>query len=384
MQNYNILLVEDNPGDAMLLEELLLDNKRFKFKMDVADTLQTAIKMVEEIRYDIILLDLGLPDSNGLDALQVINKKVNNIPILVITGLDDDKTGNEAIKMGAQSYIVKGLYNSRLITDSIIHAVERNNNLIKIRKAEEELTLYNEELNKANKEKERLIALLSHDLRGPIKTLVALLELLNEEYDEMEKSMQREIIQKSIKTGENTVNLLETLLEWARLKAGKIQIHPKITEVHKFVNSSIESALDMASQKEVEIINNTPEGLHFYADANMIATVVRNLLGNSIKFSHRRSTISIEAKKTNNESIAIEIKDEGKGIKEEDRLKIFDITEGFTTLGTENEKGSGFGMILCKELIEENNGKLFIESEYGKGTSVSFILPSEHNADSEK
>jgi two-component system sensor histidine kinase/response regulator len=384
MQNYNILLVEDNPGDAMLLEELLLDNKRFKFKMDVADTLQTAIKMVEEIRYDIILLDLGLPDSNGLDALQVINKKVNNIPILVITGLDDDKTGNEAIKMGAQSYIVKGLYNSRLITDSIIHAVERNNNLIKIRKAEEELTLYNEELNKANKEKERLIALLSHDLRGPIKTLVALLELLNEEYDEMEKSMQREIIQKSIKTGENTVNLLETLLEWARLKAGKIQIHPKITEVHKFVNSSIESALDMASQKEVEIINNTPEGLHFYADTNMIATVVRNLLGNSIKFSHRRSTISIEAKKTNNESIAIEIKDEGKGIKEEDRLKIFDITEGFTTLGTENEKGSGFGMILCKELIEENNGKLFIESEYGKGTSVSFILPSEHNADSEK
>jgi two-component system sensor histidine kinase/response regulator len=380
MQNYNILLVEDNPGDAMLLEELLLDNKRFKFKMDVADTLQTAIKMVEEIRYDIILLDLGLPDSNGLDALQVINKKVNNIPILVITGLDDDKTGNEAIKMGAQSYIVKGLYNSRLITDSIIHAVERNNNLIKIRKAEEELTLYNEELNKANKEKERLIALLSHDLRGPIKTLVALLELLNEEYDEMEKSMQRE----SIKTGENTVNLLETLLEWARLKAGKIQIHPKITEVHKFVNSSIESALDMASQKEVEIINNTPEGLHFYADTNMIATVVRNLLGNSIKFSHRRSTISIEAKKTNNESIAIEIKDEGKGIKEEDRLKIFDITEGFTTLGTENEKGSGFGMILCKELIEENNGKLFIESEYGKGTSVSFILPSEHNADSEK
>jgi signal transduction histidine kinase len=340
--------------------------------------------MVEEIRYDIILLDLGLPDSNGLDALQVINKKVNNIPILVITGLDDDKTGNEAIKMGAQSYIVKGLYNSRLITDSIIHAVERNNNLIKIRKAEEELTLYNEELNKANKEKERLIALLSHDLRGPIKTLVALLELLNEEYDEMEKSMQREIIQKSIKTGENTVNLLETLLEWARLKAGKIQIHPKITEVHKFVNSSIESALDMASQKEVEIINNTPEGLHFYADTNMIATVVRNLLGNSIKFSHRRSTISIEAKKTNNESIAIEIKDEGKGIKEEDRLKIFDITEGFTTLGTENEKGSGFGMILCKELIEENNGKLFIESEYGKGTSVSFILPSEHNADSEK
>ncbi|MCF8364013.1 MAG: hybrid sensor histidine kinase/response regulator [Prolixibacteraceae bacterium] len=380
MQNYNILLVEDNPGDAMLLEELLLDNKRFTYKMSVADTLQAAIKMVEENRYDIILLDLDLPDSNGLDALQAINNKTNNTPILVITGLDDDKTGNEAIKMGAQSYIVKGLFNSRLITDSIIHALERNNNLIKIRKAEEELNRYNKELHKANREKERLIALLSHDLRGPIKTLVALLELLNDEYDEMEKTMQREIIKKSIKTGENTVNLLETLLDWARIKAGKIQIKPQNTEVHQFVNNTIESTLDIACQKDLEIINNTPDGLHFYADTNMIATVVRNLLGNAIKFSHRNSTISIDAKKTDNENIAIEIIDEGKGIKKEDLPKIFDITEGFTTFGTEDEKGSGFGMILCKELIEENNGELYIESEYGKGTCVRFILPGKQNA----
>ncbi|MCO5250184.1 MAG: hybrid sensor histidine kinase/response regulator [Candidatus Kapabacteria bacterium] len=374
-KNLKILLIEDNPGDAMLIEELLLESKRFTFSISIADTLKAGLELVEKDDVDIVLLDLGLPDSQGLEAVEKMVEKVKHLPIVVITGLDDDDTGRKAINMGAQNYIVKGLNNTRLITDSIMHAIERNNILLQLKEKDAEMVRINAQLMETNHAKERLIALISHDLRGPVKTVVSFLKLLVEDYNDFDDEMRKQAMNSCLNSGNIAVELMETLLDWARLQSDEKKIYPKIAMLKTFVDNSMEPIWPMAAQKNITISNLTSDNLSFYADTDMIATVMRNLLTNAVKFTPQNGTVTIKSEKTTNGGVIISVEDTGVGIKEDDINKIFDITAGFTTLGTNNEKGSGFGMILCKEFVEKNNGNIKIESELGKGTKICFELP---------
>ncbi|MDA3942895.1 MAG: hybrid sensor histidine kinase/response regulator [Bacteroidetes bacterium] len=375
IKHLNILLVEDNPGDAMLIEELLLESNQFDFNITHAETLKAGLYMVEKDEYDIILLDLGLPDSQGLEALETMLKKAYHLPVVVITGLDDNETGRKAINMGAQSYIIKGLNNARALSNTIMHAIERNKILLELKAKDAEMKKINARLQEANNAKERLIALLSHDLRGPVKNIVTLLELLLDDFNEFDDEKKKKILMTCVKSGQSTEELLETLLDWARLQSDEKKIHPQQTALKTFIDESIEPVLAMAVQKNISFSNQTIDDQLFYADKDMIATVLRNLLSNAIKFTPQNGSIAIKSERPINGGVKIAVEDTGVGIKEEDINKIFDITEGFTTPGTDKEKGSGFGMILCKEFVEKNNGKLYIESKKGKGTTVSFVLP---------
>ncbi|MDZ7737583.1 MAG: hybrid sensor histidine kinase/response regulator [Bacteroidales bacterium] len=374
-QKLNILLVEDNPGDVMLMEELLLESKRFNFSLTNAETLGEGLELVQKDDPDIVLLDLGLPDSQGLGALEAMLEKVNHIPILVITGLDDDETGRLAINMGAQSYIIKGLTSARVLTDAITHAIERNNILLELKKKDAEMARINARLQDANHAKERLIALLSHDLRGPVKTVVSLLELLNDGFNDFNDEEKRHLLNTCVNSGKSTVELMETLLDWARLQSDERKIQAQKAKLKPFIEKSIEPVRSMAAQKNILISNNTSDDHFFYADKDMIATVARNLLTNAVKFTPKNGTVTLKSEKRANGEVLISVEDTGVGIKEEDMSKIFDISAGFTTPGTENEKGNGFGMILCKEFVEKNKGDMKIESKEGKGTKISFSLP---------
>lgn len=375
MQDFNILLVEDIPGDVMLITELLLESKRFTFSITNADTLKAGLELVEKDDIDIVLLDLGLPDSEGLEALERMLEKANHHPIVVITGLDDGETGRKAINLGAQSYIIKGLTNARVITDSITHAIERNKILLELKEKDAEMEKINAQLQDANHAKERLIALLSHDLRGPVKTIVFLLELMEDGFNDFDDEKKKQILNTCVNSGKSTVELMETLLDWARLQSDEKKIQPQKTALKTFIDNTMESVRPMAVQKEIILSNQTSDDLSFYADTHMIATVVRNLLTNAVKFTPKNGRVTVKSENAVNEKVIIAVEDTGVGIKEEDIVKIFDISAGFTTPGTDNEKGNGFGMILCKEFVEKNNGNMKIESEPGKGTKISFELP---------
>lgn len=374
-QNLKILLIEDNPGDVMLMEELLYVSNRFTFNLSNAETLKAGLELVEKYNPDIVLLDLGLPDSQGLEAVEKMVEKVKHLPIVVITGLDDDETGLKAINLGAQNYIVKGLNNTRLITDSIMHAIERNNILMQLKEKDAEMVRINAQLKDANHAKERLIALLSHDLRGPVNSLVLLLETMVDYYDELSEENKKKYLNTCIKSGKNTVNLMETLLDWARLQSNEKKVEPEETALIPLVLETLEPVMPAAVNKKIKIVTQISEDISIYADKYMIATVIRNLITNAIKFTPQNGIVTIKSEKAINGRVLITVEDTGVGIKKEDISKIFDITSGFTTPGTDKEKGSGFGMILCKEFVEINKGTIKIESETGKGAKIIFELP---------
>lgn len=368
-QNLNILLVEDNPGDALLIEELLLDNDYFSFELNNAATLKEAKEKIETNGFDIILLDLGLPDSDGLMALEEILEIEKVIPIIVITGLKDEKKGREAVKLGAQHYIIKGNVDSYTLIQSILFSIERNQHLNDIKEREAEL----EEL---IAQKDRLISIISHDVKGPIGTVYNFLKLLNHKYDRLDQDAIQNHIQKCFSATQSTYQLIETLLEWAHTQSGRKEVIPEIIHCRSIIANSIKPLLETASKKSIHIVDLTPDELKIYADPDMLSTIIRNLISNAIKFSHHESLIQIKYLKNKNTNLAqLQVVDTGVGINSDNVEKILDVGEGYTSLGTDNEKGTGFGLILCKELVKKNGGDLWIETTEGKGTTINFTVP---------
>jgi len=375
MLNIKALLVEDNPGDVLLMEEMLENSPHYNFEIQSTSTLSETIEVLKITNFDIVLLDLGLPDSVGLEAVESLVKLNIEVPIVVVTGLDDEGKGREAIKTGAQSYVIKGKINSESIVNTISHAIERFNILQKLRKNESSLVEKNKLLLDANHSKEKLISIISHDLRGPIGGLVSLLEVLSENFDYLEDDKKKYYLNSGISSGKNILELAEDLLSWARSQSNHKIAKPEILKLESVVKEALRPLQDLADKKEIDIILLLPEKHIMYADRNMMFTVMRNLLSNAIKFTRVYGTIKIRSKLLNDNSILITIEDNGIGIAEENISKIFNINDVFTTRGTENEKGSGFGLILCKEFIETNNGTIHIESVVKKGTKISVRLP---------
>lgn len=229
------------------------------------------------------------------------------------------------------------------------------------------------ELKNINKAKDRLFSIIAHDLRSPFTGLIGFSDYLVEDIDDLTKEEISTYAKKINEASKNIYNLLENLLEWSKIERGTIT--PEFEEFD--VNAVIESAIYLlranSSNKEIKIINNIDTALYVYADQNMISSVIRNLLSNAIKFTYPGKSIFIYGSKKE-DYIDINIKDEGKGMDEKTRNMLFDPAVHVSELGTKNEKGCGLGLIICKELIEKNNGKIFCESEVGQGSTFTIHL----------
>jgi len=168
--------------------------------------------------------------------------------------------------------------------------------------------------------------------------------------------------------------LLVNLLEWSRLQTGGIVFSPEYLEMVALINEVVELFADSAQQKSIAIFKEMPRNMLIFADKAMISTVLRNLISNAIKFTHSKGQIVISAESKKNE-LLIAIHDNGVGIKTENIEKLFRIDENQSTLGTQNEKGTGLGLILCREFIEKHGGRIWIESEVRNGSTIYFTLP---------
>ena len=294
-KNITVLHVEDNPGDILLLEEILSDSPDFDFSITIANSLGEAVIKSEPCVYDIILLDLGLPDSMGMQALELMLEKCKMIPIMVITGLNDDQAGRQAVKLGAQSYLPKNELNTRVVTQSIVYSIERNQQLIRIRNAESELIRKNKLLEEANSSKDRLLSIISHDLKSPMSSVVGLLSLLNEEYSEFDQTKRQEYIKICYENANATLQLIETLLGWAQSQSKHRVIKPISFELKNLANQSFAPLLELSKLKNITIVNAIAEDIKIYADIEMISTVLRNLVSNAIKFSNKGGLINLGA-----------------------------------------------------------------------------------------
>ncbi|MTI29419.1 PAS domain-containing sensor histidine kinase [Xanthovirga aplysinae] len=234
-------------------------------------------------------------------------------------------------------------------------------------------TQIQKKLAQLNKDKDTLLSIISHDLRGPLANMISLLKI-QEEFLNNPKGSEAEKIHHLLKENAKvSFDLLDKLLMWARNQSDQLLFHPEEFDLYEVTCQSFDLYMEMAKSKGITLTNKIPKDCHIYADKNMILTVIRNLLSNAIKYTHSGGTIRVNAKE-GNPFVVISFKDSGVGMSKEQLDKVFSIDKKVSTPGTSKEKGTGLGLILCKNFIERNNGRIEIKSTSGKGTDVIFTL----------
>jgi len=233
----------------------------------------------------------------------------------------------------------------------------------------------NRELKENNASKDKFFAIIAHDLRGPTMNLTAFLEHLNDTFNEHSPEELKKILLSLYKSAENVSELLENLLFWAQSQLNRIEYRPAELKLTEVIQNSANGLKQAADIKDIDIKFELNDQLFVLADPNMAQTIVRNLLSNAIKFTHRGGLVIIRSDVKNTKNAMISIIDNGVGIEKSSLSKIFDITNKIHTSGTEDEKSTGLGLILVKDFVEKNKGKITIESQMDKGTIVSFTLP---------
>lgn len=244
-----------------------------------------------------------------------------------------------------------------------------------LRASEENIQKQNIELRKLNSDKNRFISILAHDLKNPFNNIYGLINLMLDSFETYEPSELKNIIQMIHDSASKYRSLLEDILHWARTQTGNFSIEREKLNFLAVCREVVESLQVLAIKKAISIQIDTRESDIIFSNKNILSTVLRNLISNSIKFTNRRGQIKISLQEKNSDLI-VKVSDNGVGISP-DRIKtLFDISQVQSTLGTEKEFGTGLGLMLCKELIKKQSGKIWVESEVGKGSHFLFSIPT--------
>jgi signal transduction histidine kinase len=249
--------------------------------------------------------------------------------------------------------------------------MEANDQIQEHKKILEELT---QQLLEANAAKDRFYSIIAHDLRNPLQVLLFSAELMADEYEQMEEEAIKKFIKQVNHTAQNMANLLENLLQWARFQYGELECHPEKIDLFVLAKENIQYFVGNAEKKNINISIGIPENTWVYADENMIKSVLRNLVNNSVKFTHPGGKIKIFSKKEG-DFIITSVQDTGIGIPKEKTDCLFQNGKHVSTQGTADEKGSNLGLLICKEFVEKNGGEIRVKSEPGKGSTFEFSLP---------
>ena len=241
------------------------------------------------------------------------------------------------------------------------------------RMAEVQLKKYSEELKELNATKDKYFSIIAHDLKNPFNSIMGLSDIIKNEAKYLDIATIEQYASIINSTSKNTFKLLENLLDWARVQQSQMPFQPISLILRKVASDVIELLVEKANSKMIAIINYIPDNMIIVADKNMLETIIRNLVSNALKFTPVNGKIEIRATLHVNR-YEISVKDTGVGIKKEDIGKIFEIGSGFSTRGTENEKGTGLGLLLCKEFVEKHHGEIWVESEEGKGSTFTFSI----------
>lgn len=257
---------------------------------------------------------------------------------------------------------------------------QRTNALLKeqyeqIKLAHSQLKISESNLKELNATKDKFFSIISHDLKNPFASVLSISELMEDNFDSTHPDELRYGVSKIHKTNKHIFELLENLLTWSKSQRGNITVDKVDFNLSKIIETIINILKLATEKKKITVVNNCVENLHATADREMISTVFRNLLNNALKFTPSGKKITIDSLWEEN-SVTISITDEGTGIAEENLKRLFKIDDKFKTDGTDGEKGTGLGLIICKEFIEKNDGKIDVSSTPGLGSKFSFTIPA--------
>ena len=249
--------------------------------------------------------------------------------------------------------------------------------LVSLQAREEEIRKKNEELKEINATKDKFFSIIAHDLRSPFQGLLGVAKILTEEFDSLSKEEMKHFIFTLNDALNGQYKFLDDLLSWSRIQSNRMVLKPaklnfceQLDDILMLLNNNIKN-------KKITVQNKVPRELSVFADDDMLALLLRNLLSNAIKFTPNNGLIEIYSLERP-QDVLIDIRDNGIGISEANIEKLFRIDIQYTTAGTNQEKGNGLGLVLCREIVEKHGGKIWVESAPGKGSSFKFILPKKN------
>jgi signal transduction histidine kinase len=261
------------------------------------------------------------------------------------------------------------LYDLRLKTARIL--AEKN---VELEIANQNLSISENALKSLNSTKDKFFTIIAHDIRNPLSAYRSITKSMVGSYNRLSEAQKLEHIESIYQSSENLYRLLDNLLHWAVSQSGALRVNPKEIDLDVVCFKTARLLQASADMKEITLACEVPEDSFAYADLNMVSTVVTNLLSNAIKFTAPQGHVNISAKEKG-EQLIVSISDDGIGISAEDQLKLFKVDVDQKTIGNSIEKGSGVGLLLCKEFVEKNGGKIWVESIPGKGSTFHFSLP---------
>jgi two-component system, sensor histidine kinase and response regulator len=381
-KNLKILCLEDAPKDAELVKEMLVDAGYFT-DMDIAEDKDQFIQSLKTIEYDIILADFTLPGFNASEALKLTKTLQPHTPFICISGTIGEDKAVELVKQGATDYVLKDRLGrlvfsvNRALNDA---ANQKEWELAQDKLRDKEIIEYqNEELRKLNATKDKFFSIIAHDLRSPFNSIIGFSQILMDEVQKMDRDKIEKMAQIINKSSRSALDLLMNLIEWSLSQSGRIEFHPEVITIADAVMEVAPVFAPAAKQKDISVKTEIPFNLTAYADEVLLGTIIRNLISNAIKFTPAGGEITLSAKNQMNEVI-VSVSDSGIGIPKDKIEKLFSIDKNVSTEGTDKEKGTGLGLILCREFVEKHGGRIWAESPSngqrdGRGSTFSFSLP---------
>ncbi len=364
-ENPKILIIDDIASNIQVVANVL---KKHNFNISYAQNGKTGIERAKQIDFDLILLDIMMPEMDGYEVCERLKKdpKTKDVPVIFLTAKTTEDSLKKGFESGGVDFISKPFKTAELIA--------RVNTHIQLKTVREILSKTNIRLQEANFSKDKLLSIIAHDLRNPFSVLITFSKLLLDSYDDFKKDDVINYLKTFYQTSKQGYNLLDNLLKWSKSQTGTMEVEGEVIDFKDIVEENITLLNSQAKSKDIELVNNVPEEVFAFADLNMILTVVRNLLSNAIKFTNKGGKVEVSGSNYD-KYVEISVKDNGIGISEEDLEKIFRIDIKYSTAGTANERGSGLGLVLCKEFIEKNLGTLKANSKPDEGSEFIFILP---------
>lgn len=372
-EGLSILAVDDNEMNLILMKSIF---KYQEYQVYYANCGELAIDMARKLRPDMILLDVIMPDINGFEVCRILKEddSFKEIPVIFITAADEIESIVNGFEVGGVDYITKPFRKEEILLRIKTH--------FELKLTRDQLNATTKSLHELSKVKDRLFSIIGHDLRSPIGNVKMVLEFLSKGIIDPSKGDQyKKTISDLLKTTDEVFLLLENLLAWSVSESDDLKIVAENVQLRDVVAGMVNLFQIAISDKSISLEINIDNEHVVFADLNMLKTVIRNLFSNAIKFTPSEGKIAFDSW---NEGgfIKIGVSDTGMGMPQKVVERFLGANSDYSVTDPKQESASGLGLKLCKDFIEKNGGKIWIESAPQMGTRVFFTLPC-RNGDSE-
>ena len=383
----NVLLVEDNPADARLVEEALRDAPS-AFRLSWVNRMADGLRHLRRGETDVALLDLSLPDAHGLEALTAVRAHVPNVPVVVLTGLDDEELAVRAVRDGAQDYFIKGQLHSGILTRAIRYAIERGREhalqdqlLAREREARAEAIA-------ADKAKSDFLAMMSHEMRTPLNAIIGYAELLDMGIAGQLSPSQQQYVHRMDVSGRHLLSLINGLLDLAKIEADQLTVEVGTARCGAAIRHALALVEPQARARGLQVVSEcaAADTMIYRGDRDRVHQILINLLSNAVQFTASGGRIMITCVQQERPSAGpghpsgglwarIAIHDTGIGIPPEHLDAIFDPFVQIQTGYTRTHGGIGLGLAISRRLARLMGGDITVESALGIGSAFLLWLP---------